>query len=52
MYLCGFTGFDDMLEDRVVIHVASEDIIVDAGELVLLIVEVGIVVVVKTNKIS
>ena len=52
MYLCGFTGFDDMLEDRVVIHVASEDIIVDVGELVLLIVGVGIVVVVKTNKMN
>ena len=52
MYLCGFTGFDEMLEDRVVIHVASVDIIVDVGELVALIEEVGIVVVVTTSKIT
>ena len=52
MYLCGFTGFDEMLEDRVVIHVASVDIIVDVVELVALIEEVGIVVVVTTSKIT
>ena len=41
-----------MLEDRLVINVATEDIIVDVGELVALIEEVGIVVVVTTSKIT
>ena len=41
-----------MLEDRLVINVATEDIIVDVGELVVLIVEVGIVVVVTASKIT